>query len=118
MDEAKAVAALRGQDPEAVQELVQSYGDRLLRSAFLLCGHETDAQDLVQETFLQAFRSAHRFRGHSRVYTWLHAILLNLTRHYHRGRERVIYDEELANQEAAQPEAALSRLDAEQAGSA
>jgi hypothetical protein len=67
-------AALKGQDPEAVEELVNSYGDRLLRSAFLLCGNETEAQDIVQDTFLQAIRSVHRFQGRSTIYTWLHAM--------------------------------------------
>src|SRR5215469_7516780 len=91
MDERKLVAALKNQEPEAVQELVRAYGDRLLRSAFLLCGSETDAEDLVQETFLQAIRSTRRFGARSTLYTWLHAILLNLSRHYHRERKRLVY---------------------------
>jgi RNA polymerase sigma-70 factor (ECF subfamily) len=113
VDEERLARGLRGEDPEARRELLDAYGDRLLRSAFLLCGHETDAQDLVQETFLQGVRSAHRFRGCSTVYTWLHAILLNLIRHYHRDRRRVIYEDELANREIAAPAENLSRLDIE-----
>jgi RNA polymerase sigma-70 factor (ECF subfamily) len=96
MDEQKLAEALRNQKPEAVQELVRAYGDRLLRSAFLLCGSETDAEDLVQETFLQAIRGVHRFGGRSTFYTWLHAILLNLSRHYHRERKRLVYDDGVA----------------------
>jgi RNA polymerase sigma-70 factor (ECF subfamily) len=96
-----------------VQELVASYGDRLFRSACLLCGDQAEAQDLVQETLLQAVRSGPRFRGSSSVYTWLHGILLNLTRHYHRDRKRMVYDEELARQEPAPPEENPSRLDVE-----
>jgi RNA polymerase sigma-70 factor (ECF subfamily) len=118
MDEAQLVTALRRQDPAAAQELVQSCGDRLLRSAFLLCGNESDAQDLAQDTFVQALQSAHRFRGGSSVYTWLHAILLNLTRHYHRDRKRLVGSDELARQDIAAPEEGPSRLDAEAASSA
>ena len=99
MDEQKLAEALRNQEPEAVQELVRAYGDRLLRSAFLLCGSESDAEDLVQETFLQAIRSAHRFGARSTLYTWLHAILLNLSRHHHRERKRLVYDDEAAERE-------------------
>ena len=113
MDEEQLVQGLRSQDPRAVQELVVSHGDRLFRSACLLCGDQAEAQDLVQETLLQAVRSAHRFRGRSSVYTWLHGILLNLTRHYHRDRKRLVYDEELARQEPAPPEESPSRLDVE-----
>jgi RNA polymerase sigma-70 factor (ECF subfamily) len=113
MDEQQLVRALRSQDPEAVRELVAAYGDRLFRSACLLCGDEAEAPDLVQETFLQAFGAAQRFGGRSSVYTWLHGILLNLTRHYHRDRKRMIYDEELACQEKAVVEEQPSRLDCE-----
>lgn len=113
MDEQQLVQALRRQDPGAVQELVASCGDRLFRSACLLSGDEAEAQDLVQETFLQAVRSAHRFGGRSNVYTWLHGILLNLTRHYHRDRKRLVYDEELTRQEPAPPDETPNGLDVE-----
>lgn len=81
MDEAKLVRALRDRDPAAAEELLSGHGERLLRSAFLLCGSESEAQDLVQETFLQALRCVGRFRGQSGLHTWLHGILLNLSRH-------------------------------------
>ncbi|MDB6122683.1 MAG: rna polymerase sigma factor region 2 [Pedosphaera sp.] len=118
MDEEQLVAALKGQDPAAVKALVNSYGDRLLRSAFSHCRNETEAQDIVQDTFLQAIRSIHRFQGRSTVYIWLHAILLNLTRHYHRDRKRIVYDEELANREIPAPDENPAQLDAGTASSA
>lgn len=111
MDEYRVVAALKDQDPGAVQELVAAYGNRLLRSACLLSGNPGEAPDLVQETLLQAFCSASRFEGRSSVYTWLHAILLNQTRHYHRKRHRIIYDEELARQEMPLSDEPPSQLD-------
>jgi RNA polymerase sigma-70 factor (ECF subfamily) len=112
VDEEQLIAALKDQVPGAAQELVNSYGDRLFRSALALCGNETDAQDVVQDTFLQAIRSVHRFRGRSTVYTWLHAILLNLTRHYHRNRKRIVYDNELVGREASLPVEDPNQLDA------
>src|SRR5271169_4139752 len=118
MDEEQLVQGLRSQDPRAVQEMVASHGDRLFRSACLLCGDQAEAQDLVQETLLQAVRSGPRFRGSSKIYTWLHGILLNLTRHYHRDRQRMVYDEELARQEPAPAEEHPSRLDVEMTTSA
>jgi len=115
MDEDQLVQGLRSQDPGTVQELVVAHGDRLFRSACLLCGNEAEAQDLVQETFLQAVRSANGFEGRSSVYTWLHGILLNLTRHYHRDRKRLIYDEELAHGEPALPDETSTGPDVEMA---
>jgi RNA polymerase sigma-70 factor (ECF subfamily) len=112
MDE-ELVAALREREPEALKEVVGLYGDRLLRSAYLLCGNASEAQDMVQETFLQAIRSADRFRGQSAIYTWLRGILLNLSRHYHRKHNRLVYDEQLANEEPAENSDSPDRLDLE-----
>jgi len=115
MGDQQLISALRGRDPAVLQELVNSCGHRLLRSAFLLCGNEADAQDLVQDTFLQAFQSAHRFRGGSSIYTWLHAILLNLSRHYHRDRKRLVYNDELARKDRPLSQEGPHQLDANMA---
>ncbi len=111
MDEVKLVAALKGRDPAAIEALIETHGNRLLRSATLLCGDEINAQDLVQDTFVEALRSVHRFRGQASLYTWLHSILKNLTRHYHRDRKRLVYDNELAAQEIPVLEERPSALD-------
>ena len=111
------VAALKAGESASLDTLVETYGTRLLRSATLLCGNETDAQDLVQDTFVEAVRSAHRFRGQSSLYTWLHSILLNLTRHHHRDNRRLVYDNELAAQEASAPEERPEALDLDAASS-
>jgi RNA polymerase sigma-70 factor (ECF subfamily) len=118
MDDDQLVAGLKSRDPAALRELVNTYGDRLLRSAFTLCGNETEAQDLVQDTFVQAMRSVDRFQRRSAVHTWLHAILLNLTRHYHRQRQRIIYDEALTTNEACPSAEGPAPLDRGTASSA
>ena len=101
MDEQKLVAGLRNRDPAAIEALIHVHGERLLRSATLLCGNETTAQDLVQDTFVETLRSVHRFRGRSSLYTWLHSILLNLSRHARRDGMRLVYNNELAGEEIA-----------------
>ena len=104
MDEEQLVQRLRSQDPGAVQEMVASHGDRLFRSACLLCGDQAEAQDLVQETLLQAVRSVPRFPGRSSIYTWLHGNLLNLTCHYHRDRKRMVSQPRQRPRQAAEVE--------------
>ena len=103
MDEAQPVSTPMQTAPLDLQELIDSHGDRLVRSACLLCGDETEAQDLVQETFVQALKSAHRFRGDSAIYTWLHGILLNLCRRYLRKQKRLVFDEEPLLKETSPP---------------
>jgi RNA polymerase sigma-70 factor, ECF subfamily len=62
-------------DPrEAVSRLVDSHGPRLHAVALKLCRHRADAEDLVQDVFLQAYRKWHTFRGDSDPGTWLYTI--------------------------------------------
>ena len=106
------------QDQESWQTFFDTYW-KLIYSVAIKSGlSEADAQDIVQDTFLQAIRSVHRFQGRSTVYTWLHAILLNLTRHYHRDRKRIVYDDESTSLEVSLPDDKLSELDAATASSA
>jgi RNA polymerase sigma-70 factor (ECF subfamily) len=101
MEEMTLVAALREGDLAALEELVEAHGERLLRSATLLCGNEATAQDFVQETLVEAMRSVSRFRGQASLYTWLHSILINIARHHRRDNARIVYDNELAAQEVS-----------------
>jgi RNA polymerase sigma-70 factor (ECF subfamily) len=73
------------QEAELESLVVESY-PRILRAALVLTGNRWDAEDLAQETFLQALGAWRRFRGRSRADTWLYAILLNR----HRSRMRSI----------------------------
>ena len=109
--EASLIVALKGRDSGSLEGLIAAYGTRLLRSATLLCGDESQAQDLVQDTFVEAFRSAHRFRAQASLYTWLHSILLNLTRRYRRDSRRLVYDDALAVPEISVGEEPPSALD-------
>ncbi len=87
MEDPEIIAALKAGRDEGARALVQAYGDRLLRSAYLLCDNLADAQELAQETLVQAVKSVQRFRGDASLYTWLYGILLNLIRSHHRRKK-------------------------------
>ncbi len=71
------VARLRNGEDAAFDELVQLAGGRLLAVARRMLGREEEAQDAVQEAFLSAFKSLHRFDARSQFTTWLHRICVN-----------------------------------------
>jgi RNA polymerase sigma-70 factor (ECF subfamily) len=71
------LARLRAGDDAAYEELVRRASPRMLATARRLLGDEEEARDAVQEAFLSAFRSIHRFEGGSRLETWLHRIVVN-----------------------------------------
>ena len=101
----------KGIPPPPLEDMVSLYGKRLLRSAFLLCGKESDAQDLVQETFYQAIKSRSRFRGESQVFTWLYGILLNVFRQYIRKQKKQLVPAHLLSDEQMDDEEVENRFD-------
>jgi RNA polymerase sigma-70 factor (ECF subfamily) len=54
--------------------LYREHVDRIYRFAQRLCGQADDAKDLVQETFLNAYRGFKDFRGEAQLSTWLYTI--------------------------------------------
>ena len=64
--------------PEKFQELVVRYDRSLYRFGLRLCGEAQDAQDMVQEAFLNAFRYIGSFRHETRFKNWLYKIAANV----------------------------------------
>ena len=58
----------------ALPRLLEAHGGRLYSLALKFCGSPEDAEDLVQEVFLLAFRKWSQFKGESRATTWLYTI--------------------------------------------
>lgn len=78
---------LPGSDPaNAIPALLARYGPKLHAVAQRLCSHRADAQDLVQDVFLQAFRKWHTFRGQSDPGTWLYTIAARTCKSRHRRK--------------------------------
>ena len=67
----------RGGDAEAYGELCRAHEARLLRQAMTLCGQASLAEDLAQDTLVEAWKCLPRYNGQCRFFTWLCAILLN-----------------------------------------
>jgi RNA polymerase sigma-70 factor, ECF subfamily len=62
------------------EELALGYADQLFRVALRVVRNHEKAEDLVQETFLQAWKSFHRFKPGTNLRAWLYKIMFNL--HY------------------------------------
>lgn len=67
---------LRGRSA-AFGELVSRYQDRLYNTVYRLLDNAEDAQDAVQEAFINAYQSLHSFKGDSLFFTWLYRIAVN-----------------------------------------
>lgn len=72
-----AVLRAKAGDRDAFREIVEMHSRHVFGLAFRMTGNEQDAEDVVQETFLKAYRGIGRFEGASEVSTWLHRIAAN-----------------------------------------
>lgn len=117
-DDATLIELSVSGDRRAFGELVRRYQDRLYNSVFRVLGSAEDAQDVVQDAFLNAFQSLRQFKGEARFFTWLYRIAFNAAISLKR-RHRVALSgdyvgdgsptEPLDESEASQPGRALER---------
>lgn len=80
--------AARDGDKDAFDQLVRlTYGD-VFKLAIKLTGNEADAKDVVQDTYVRAFRGLRRFRGDAQFSTWLYRIASNCASSFTARRSR------------------------------
>jgi RNA polymerase sigma-70 factor, ECF subfamily len=81
-----AIQAVTAGDPHAFRELVDRHSRYVHRVAYRLTGNASDAEDVVQETFLKAFRQLGRFEARADFRTWIHRIAVNCAIDFIRAR--------------------------------
>lgn len=81
-----AVARVVAGDGNAFQSLVERHSKYVFHVAYRLTGSSQDAEDVVQETFLKAYRQLSRFEARADFRTWLHRITVNCSIDYIRAR--------------------------------
>lgn len=87
-DDAALLARLRAGEDAAYEELVRAYSPRLFGVARRIVGNDEEARDVIQDAFLNAFRSLANFHGDARLSTWLHRIVVNTALMKLRTRKR------------------------------
>jgi len=75
--DAAAVALARDGDSEAFRALVERHSRAVFRLAHRMTGNASDAEDVVQDTFLKAYKQLSRFESRANFGTWLHRIAVN-----------------------------------------
>ena len=91
---------VRGGDDDAFRVLVERHSRAIYRAAYRITGNGADADDVVQETFLRAYRALERFDARAAFTTWIHRIAINCSLDLIDARKRrdgkVNDDEDLA----------------------
>jgi RNA polymerase sigma-70 factor, ECF subfamily len=111
-------------DAAAFEEVYRAHAGRLYSLVFRMAGSATDAEDLLQEIFLHAYRKMAGFRGDSSLGTWLYRLAVNHCLDVLRGRQAKMtrVTDSLDDDGAMEPASAtpmvptaVSRLDLERA---
>jgi RNA polymerase sigma-70 factor (ECF subfamily) len=77
MSEKERVKRVLSGDTSAFAYFVDCYQDMAFTIAYRVCGNEHDAEDVVQESYVKAYRNLHGFRAESKFSTWLFRIVYN-----------------------------------------
>jgi RNA polymerase sigma-70 factor (ECF subfamily) len=94
VDETLVAKAAKG-NRDAFDELVRRYHARMFQLVRILTSGDGESEDLVQDTFVRAYRAVGQFRGDSTFRTWLHRIAVNVVRsHAARRSTRTPLDED------------------------
>lgn len=83
-----AVERARSGDSDAFRLLVEQHSRAIFRLAFRMTGNEEDAEDVVQETFLRAYKQLDKYEARSSFSTWLYRIASNYSLDLIRMRKR------------------------------
>lgn len=101
-DDEAFVARLRAGDKSACAECIERHSPAIYRLALRLLGDEAEAEDVVQETFMNAFKAIDNFEWRSQLNTWLYRIAYNTAMMRLRGASR---ESDLAVDDLLQEEA-------------
>jgi RNA polymerase sigma-70 factor (ECF subfamily) len=86
--DAAAVARAKAGDKDGFRSLVERHSRSVFRLAYRLTGNEQDAEDVVQETFLRAYKQLPHFESRASFGTWLYRIAANYSLDLIRSRKR------------------------------
>ncbi|MCI0618520.1 sigma-70 family RNA polymerase sigma factor, partial [bacterium] len=85
-DEQELISRAQQGDTVAFQEIIDRYKKQVYYLSLDLTGNHHDAEDLSQEVLVKAYTSLHKFRGESKISSWLHRIAVNAHLDEHRKK--------------------------------
>src|SRR5512140_3315805 len=88
MSDESLVERARGKNEAAFEELVSRYEDKLYRLAMRFVRNETDAQEILQDAFLSAWRNLPTFEGRAQFGSWMYRVTVNAALMLLRSRNR------------------------------
>jgi RNA polymerase sigma-70 factor (ECF subfamily) len=109
-EEHRLIERFKQDDPDAMEEIVGLYEEGLYNFGLRMCGQREDAEDIIQDTLLSAFRYLKDFREETRLKNWLYKIAANAC-FRKRRKKKCEPDYELSLENLVPGEGAAGRYD-------
>ncbi len=108
MNDEDLIFQIKRGNANAFRHLMDMYGNMVWHIVLRMVKQNEDAEDLCQEVFMKVYRSIGRFRGESKLSTWIGSVAFNVCTDYLRrkGRNRVLFTDETARLEVSLPDTA------------
>lgn len=113
MEEKELIESLKNKEEEAYVELINLYGNRILRNLYLMTKNRAEAEDIVQETFIRVFKYIKNFKGDSSLYTWIYRISQNLLRDRYKNKITTITYEDMEESDLDSEDQVIKKIDRE-----
>ncbi len=97
MTEKELIEAIQSGNEQAFKELVDTYQLLVVNTCKGMVHSLHDAEDIAQEVFVEVFRSAGKFRGESKLSTWLYRISINRSLNFIRNNKRNRFFQSISN---------------------
>jgi len=88
MNETQIIPQLKARDEDAFKQLVDTFQEKVLNTCLGFVPNQHDAEDLVQDVFIEIFRSIDKFRGDSKLSTWIYRITTTKCLEHIRAKKR------------------------------
>jgi len=94
-DEERLIARAAAGEPSAFRELYDRHRTDVARLVYRMLGNRSDFEDVIQEVFVQVYKSLKDFRGQAKFSTWLHRVTVNVVlMHRRSARSRPVFADE------------------------
>lgn len=94
-NEQSLIQGLINKNEESFRILVEQYKDYILNICYHFLGNRHDAEDMVQEVFVEIYHSASKFRQESKLSTWIYRIAVNKSLNIIRSKKKFFLFEQL-----------------------
>jgi RNA polymerase sigma-70 factor, ECF subfamily len=94
-DEENLIARAATGETAAFRQIYERHRSDVARLVYRMLGHRADLEDVIQEVFVQVYKSLKDFRGQSKFSTWLHRVTVNVVlMHRRAARSRPVFSDE------------------------